>query len=254
MGWVQEIVDLFGKLSFYTIVHEWEQGLYIRRGRVIEKTIKRDRGELEEIVQGERRVADENGGRLGLFFDRKKPLPEGYGRGVLTGQPVDSKRYEKQKVLMPGFYWNIPILDDIIVRPQQEIVLNLGNVAVPTVDEENTEVNVSCNIRYELWDLEKAFVAVHDYEQSLRDHALSILAKSSRGRTYEQWKTSSVVEELEEQVKKDLEPVVTEEWGLKIYKVYVTSNVRCNVQSVFLEANGSPHQLVPIVNPQQRSE
>ena len=39
MGWIQEFADLFGKLAFYKIVHEYEQGLYFRAGRVRERRL-----------------------------------------------------------------------------------------------------------------------------------------------------------------------------------------------------------------------
>lgn len=38
MGWVDEIFNQIGKLSFFEIIYQYEQGLYFRRGKLKEKT------------------------------------------------------------------------------------------------------------------------------------------------------------------------------------------------------------------------
>ena len=84
----------------------------------------------------------------------------------------------------------------------------------------------------------KAYTAVHDYEDSLKDHTLSILAKHSRGKTYNDWKNTDIIGDLEEKVLADLREVVTEKWGLEVHKVYVTDNVACTMQRMLHE--GTP--------------
>lgn len=254
MGWVQEVVDLVGKLSFFAIVHEYEQGLYFRRGRAIDKKVRWSKEELEKIVQEERKVIRDNKGVFPLMFSRfyKRDItpsfPEGYKRGLITNLPKHSKRYEKGKVLKPGVYFNVPILDSIVIDFQQEKILNLGNIGVPTIDEESKEVRVSCNLRYQLMDLYRAYTAVHDYESSLKGHTLSILAKHSRGKKYCEWKNPKVIEELEEEVKKELRKIVTEDWGLKIYEIYITHNIQSHFQDISWEGNPLSFPTLPLDN------
>lgn len=239
MGWVKEIADIVSKLSFFTIVHEWEQGLYVRRGKVIKKRKRLDASELEEIVKEEEKVTEENRGKLRLFLERKTELSEDYRRNLL-GQPKHSRRYEKDEKLMPGIYFNIPIIEEVIVRSRQEKALNLGSIGVPTTDDENIEIQVSCNILYVLNDLYRAFTVVHDYENSLKTHALSVLAKCSRGKKYAQWKTPKVIEELEKEVIDELRKIVTKDWGLGIRNLTVTNNVRCNYHGHYVETSTNP--------------
>lgn len=250
MAWIQEIADIIGKLSFYEIVYEYQQGLYFRNGTAIEKRIKWDDEDLEEIIAEEKKVINDNRGRFRIMYDylsrrNKVKFPEGYKRNIL-GLPRHAKRYDKDKVLRAGFYWNIPIIDVIVVDSQQEKILNLGNISVLTIDDEPKRVTVSCNIRYELMDFYRAFTAVHDYEDSLIDHSLSILAKYSRGKTYKEWADTQVVEKLEDDVRKELRKLVTEDWGLKIHEVYVTDNVDSTFQRVAHEGSLIPSHGVAI--------
>lgn len=252
MGWVQEIIDLFGKLIFYEIVHEYEQGLYLRNGRVIDKKVRLHGQELEEIITEERKVAGENGGRFILaarqFIGPEIIYPNDWKKSFL-GFPKHPKRKKKDKVLRTGVYFHIPLIERIHVDSQQEKVLNLGNICVPTIEDESKVVLVSCNIRYQLLRLDKAYTAVHDYEASLKDYTLAILAKHSRGKKYSDWKNHDFIEGLEEEVKKELRELVTDKWGLKIHDVYVTDNVVCNYQRMAYEGNLPGIQKIEL-NPQ----
>lgn len=177
-------------------------------------------------------------GYLRLPFSK---LPEGWGRNIF-GMPKHPKRYEKSKVLRPGFYFFMPVLQHIVSDFKREKVLNLENITVPTVDEDSKSVIISCNIRYELIDFYKAYTAVHDYEVSLKSHTLSIMAKYSRGKKYEQWKDPKEIDALEENVLKELREIATEKWGLQIHRVYVTDNVSCNMQRVLYEGQPLPQR------------
>lgn len=232
---IQELAELFGKLKFFDIVHEYQQGLYFRSGRVKPKMLRRSRSELAEIITEEEKVYEALGGKKAFAPFRRPVLPEGYRRSFVTGMPLHPKRYERSKVLRPGIYFNIPVLDSLVIECRQEKVINLGDICVPTTDADSKVVNVSCNIRYELLDFYKAYTAVHDYEKSLKDYTLSILAKHSRGRMYEDWKKPQTVEELEKRVLHEMRKVVTGKWGLAIHSIYVTDNAGCNLQRILHE-------------------
>lgn len=90
----------------------------------------------------------------------------------------------------------------------------------------------------EVLDYYKTYIAVHDYEESLQDYTLAILAKLSRGKTFEQWKDPKFICGLEEKVSDELRETVTDKWGFKVSKVYITDNVPCYVNK--LTHDGQP--------------
>jgi hypothetical protein len=205
---------------------------------VLERPIKRNAKELERIVSEERDVRKSCGGYLAFVGPFKPELAKGYTLSKITGLPRHSKRAEKSKVLRPGLYFHIPVIDHIVIDYKQEKVLNLENISIPTVGAHSKSMIISCNIRYELFDLYKAYTAVHDYERSLKDYTLSILAVYSRGKKYDNWKDPKVISCLEKQVAEELRKLVTEKWGLKIHRVYITDHVEGKVQRIMYE--GAP--------------
>lgn len=253
MGVIREFVDFVGKLKFHEIVYSYQQGLYWRNGKPLEirrRGISRREREnawhkekaliekmgteaVPEKWRGKRWLCIAMGYAQFLPFVRPK-LPDDFTQSFWTGLPLHESRFSK--ILDPGFYLHIPILDDIVTASIQERVLNLGNINVLTADAQNpTPMSISCNLRYKLLDFYKAYTAVHDYEASLKDHTLSILAKYSRGRTLSDWQDSSKIAELEEEVVKELRSVVTEGWGLKILKIYITDNVPSSTNRIVLD-------------------
>ena len=222
MGLIQELVDLVGKLNFVAIVHEYEQGLYFRKGIVIERRVRGMKpAEIEEI-RAEERAARKSIGGFGLVPGRRRSkLPPGF-RTTRSGRLIHSRRFSK--VLRPGIYFHLPIIEHVVTDYRQERVLNLGYESVLTLDEEpaGKAVIISCNLRYELMDLYRAYTAVYDYEESLRGHTLSILAMKSLGRKYEEWKQPATISSIEKDVVDELRKIVTEKWGLKIHQVYIT--------------------------------
>jgi hypothetical protein len=236
MGWVQELLDLFGKLKFYAIVHEYEQGLHFRSGVIIPRRIKLRKKDDEMLKAEEQQLRQQipNLAEYKVPF-RRPEVPPGYVRSFWTGLPISEKRRRESKVLNAGLYLYMPFLDSIVTRSIQETVLNLGNISVSTIDEASKTMVISCNIRYHVNDLYRAYIAVHDYEASLKDHVLSILNKCSRGKKAEDWKNPSTITTLESSVESELKKVVTERWGLKIHKVYVTDLVPCNVSRLLHE-------------------
>ena len=89
-------------------------------------------------------------------------------------------------------------------------------------DPETKAVIISCNLRYEVMDLYRAYTAVYDYEASLRYHTLSIVAMKSLGRSYNEWKMPETISTLERHVIEELRKIVTEKWGLRIHQIYIT--------------------------------
>ena len=229
MGWVQEIFDGLGKIFMYEKVYQYQRGIFLRNGKIIKKRKKLSGEDLEEVVEAERKVIEENRGMLRLMFpnllafNKKPKFPEGYRRSLVTGLPRHPNRYQMDRVIYPGGYLRIPFLDDIIKESVQERILNVESVDALTVDEKPENIYVSCNVRYEIRDVYRACIAVHDYEKSLKDHTLSILAMYVRGKKLNEWKDKEVITKLQEDVEIELRKIVSKKWGIDIHQVYVTN-------------------------------
>ena len=228
MGFVQELTDLLKPIfKCFEIVYEYQQGLYIRNGIVRELPKKRlGLDEEQKINSLEKELLKEMGYVRFLPF-RRPELPDGFRQSKLSGLPLHNGRYSK--ILRPGLYFFFPPTGHIVTDSIQERVLNLGNIAVPTTDKDSKSMFVSCNLRYELQNLYLAYTEVHDYEVSLKDHTLSILAECSRGKAYAEWTQKEAIDDLEKEVLQALQ-LKAEEWGLKIHHIYITDNVPCQVQ------------------------
>ncbi len=236
MGEIKDFFDIVKDLlTYYEIVSVYQQGLHFRNGDIIPRRRKKiPLGELNRIEFEEKELVDVIG-KWKFFIPGSRPnLPSGYQRRFLNGFPLHKDRYTE--ILEPGTYFYLPLIDEIHQDSIQERILNLGNITVPTTDGEHSEI-VSCNLRYRVVNLKKAYLAVHNYEKSLRDHTMSILAKYCRGKTSEQWKDPKTVDEVENNVEEDLKEA-TEKWGLLIHKVYITDNVLCKV--IRLTHDGQP--------------
>lgn len=221
MGVIQEFVDLLSKLNFVAIVHEYEQGLYFRKGIAIEKAVRLMKPQELAELRAEEEKLEKNLGWARYFpWSGNDKLPQGF-RKNLWGQILHSKRFSK--VLRPGIYFHLPFLEHIVTDSRQERVLNLGYISVLTRDTETAKaVIISCNLRYEIMDFYRAYTAIYDYEASLRYHTMSILAMKSQGRSFNEWKLPETISALEKHVIDELRKIVTEKWGLKVHQLYIT--------------------------------
>ncbi len=247
MGLIQEMADLFGKIAFVTVVHEYEQGLYFRRGISIERPVRRLKPEdLAEIKALERSTRDTLG-RWRCFLGLGcTPLPAGFRR-TWSGRVRHQRRFSK--ILRAGVYFYFPFFEHIVTDYKQERILDLGYVSVLTSDPEpeSKVVIVSCNLRFEMMDFYRAYTAVYDYEESLRYHALSILAQKCLGRRFEDWKRPETVADLEKKVVEELRKLVTEKWGIKIHQIYVTDVTNARIFNFVGDTHAIPHEQTMLV-------
>lgn len=248
MGLIQELAELVGKLNFVDIVHEYEQGLYFRGGVVIEKRVRGVKAaELAAVVAEEQR-AQGAVGRAGMIFGRRTDsLADGF-RQTWSGRILHPRRFSK--VLRPGVYFHLPFIEHIVTDSRQERVLNLGYISVLTTDPgaECKAVVISCNLRYEVMNLYRAYTAVYDYEASLRYHTQSILAQKSLGKRYDEWQQPPTVVALEKQVIEELRKIATEKWGLKIHQVYITDVTDARIFKFVGEIPMVPSIAAPVVS------
>jgi len=240
MGWIQELRDLIKEFSFYEIVYEYQQGLFFRAGKAIEvRRRKFKENELERIVAEEKQAINLITGNKRLKkllyyipFARPK-LPEKYKRSFWTGKPLHPARFSK--ILDPGLYFFLPIVEEIVKDSQQEQVLNLESISVPTTDDRI--ITVSANIRFYVHDYFKAYTAVHDFRKSLKDHSLSILSECSIGKAYDDWKKPEFIKSLSGMVETELRKIVTRNWGISIQQVYITDHAESRYIKHVHEAN-----------------
>lgn len=76
---------------------------------------------------------------------RRPKLPEDFRRSWYTGKPLHKDRFDR--ILQPGMYFHLPVLDEIVAESKQERVYNLGNITVPTTDEDSRSMQISCDLR-----------------------------------------------------------------------------------------------------------
>lgn len=227
MGFIQELADLIGKLRFYDIVYEYQQGIYLSNGRVIEKHRRNiPKEEMERIKEKEIEFKKMVGRYYFLPF-RRPELPSEYRKSVITGRPRHKDRY--RKILDDGPYLFFPILQDIVKESKQERTLNLGNVTMQTSDLESKTMMLSCNARIEVLNLYKLYTAVHDYEDSFEFEVLSKLYSAATEKTFKEIISKAGQKAILTETINSVKKIVTEKWGLKVHDLAITDCVICTI-------------------------
>jgi hypothetical protein len=148
MGFISELKDFIEQFKFFDIIDQYQQGLFLSRGRLQERTVKWDGSELEKIVGEEKEVIKKNGGKKRFILPFANPhIPEGYGRSFLTGMPKHPKRYEKHSILKPGLYFFVPVLQRVYSDSIQERIMNLQNISILPMNNGSEAMTISFNIR-----------------------------------------------------------------------------------------------------------
>lgn len=206
--------------------------------------------EKEKIDSEEKEVVRQNGGYLSLLIPSVFPVkhsefPKGYGRKRLSGLPKHGKRYETSKILRPGLYWKIPIIDDIVKAVIKERCDDIGNVSIPTskTDDSVRSVNISAKVRYELADFHRADMEVEDYQNSLKEYTLVLLGKHGWGKPWKDWRDPVKIEEMEKKMLEELRKLVTDKWGIKVHNLKITDCIPSttrNVQRIMYEGQAPP--------------
>lgn len=266
MGFVSELATLMDRYRFWETVYEYQQGLMYRFGTVIEKRIRHSKEYFGDIKNKENQAYSESGGLVGcLPFMRYLPikkfkLPENYRSDFITGYPRHNDRFKKEKILKPGLYFFVPLFYEVVTDSIQDKVLDLANIGVISngyhskngqhkaesvqdigADNGNPEENilVSCNLVYNVMDINRAYNNVDDYKSSLGTHALSLLARHARKMSQSDWRNNDKILDLEKVVLEDLRKTATERWGLKIQGLFITENLPHDVKRLFHEGGFS---------------
>lgn len=221
MGFVTEIVDLLKKFKLAKTVYEYQQGLYIVAGKARKLAVRHSSEELAEFSRLEQELIESCDGPSAFLFSRPE-IPEDYHYSWVNGLPVHNKRTERSRILHQGIYLVLPGLCEIITIPAKMKSLDLGSITVPSADDPPIPLSISCNLRYRVVDGYKAYKEVDDYEESLKIETLSQLSDSCFGRRYNEWNKIETRTEVQNDVAKNLRDLVTDQWGLEIFKVTIT--------------------------------
>ena len=80
-----------------------------------------------------------------------------------------------KRTLSAGFYWKWPFYDRIRKTNIKDQVINLPNQSITTIDRKI--LALSGTVRYEIEDAKKAILDVLDYDSSLQNLAMSLIAE-----------------------------------------------------------------------------
>src|SRR3989344_2368788 len=89
---------------------------------------------------------------------------DGFKRSFYSGLPLYKEHFSK--ILQHGWYWYIPIVDEIIKASTQEDVMDIKEITFQTTEDDPKEsktMMLSYNVRYKLINIYKAYMSVKDY-------------------------------------------------------------------------------------------
>ncbi len=115
-----------------------------------------------------------------------------------------------KRTVKAGFYFKIPIYDNYLKVNVKEQVINLPNQSVTASD--GKVLALSGTIKYEISDVRKAILEVLNFDASLQNLAMSLVAEFTRVNDYNAI-ISCVYEELAEQA---------EDWGIEVLAFWLT--------------------------------
>lgn len=132
-------------------------------------------------------------------------------------------RYRRN--LSPGFYFKWPIYDEVKIIPVKEQVINLPNQSVTTKD--GKQLALSGAIRYEVDGPSRALLNVLDYDTSLQNLAMSVLASFVSRVNADRCDYDTLCKEVLEELQSE-----AENWGLEVMDFWLTDFVEHKVYRI----------------------
>lgn len=120
------------------------------------------------------------------------------------------------KKLVPGWYFNWPVIHDITYVTTTSQVVDVRVQSCLTADLK--DVCVGTAVKYQVSDAEKAILKVDDYDRNIRSLVLGVTTRYMSQNLFEEL---GDIEDLEKTILADLRDEA-KGWGLKINKVYIT--------------------------------
>lgn len=131
-------------------------------------------------------------------------------------QAIVQRLGQFRRILNPGLNFVIPVLDTVLVETIREQLLDIDPQRAFTKD--NVPIEVDAIVSWQILDLRKAYYAVEDLEESLKQIVISTLRNEVGKLTLEESFSSAgkINQELLRQLDKS-----TANWGVKVIRVEV---------------------------------
>ncbi len=146
---------------------------------------------------------------IGYMIGSVKIINQGY-------EGIVERLGRHQRTLKPGLNFVVPLLDTVLVENTREQILDVPPQSVITKD--NVTFEVDAVLFWKILDVEKAYYAIDNLEDGLRNLVLTTL-RSEIGKM-ELKQTFSSREEINRALLKQLDQA-TESWGVKVIRVEV---------------------------------
>ena len=134
--------------------------------------------------------------------------------------------------LAPGVHWRWWFIDNIITQPSTETVADLQTFSITTTD--NKPATLSASLAYRVFSPKSLWLKVNDQDDSIHNLALGKLASICSGMSWKELKSDR--QKTEKRLTKVLAKE-TEEWGVKITRVYLTDCVQAKQMRLFTEGS-----------------
>ncbi len=121
-----------------------------------------------------------------------------------------------QRTLKPGLNFVVPLLDLVLVETTREQILDVPPQSVITKD--NVTIEIDAVLFWKILDVEKAYYAITNLEEGLRNLLLTTLRSQVGNMELKQLFSSR--EEIRRALLKELDQA-TESWGVKVLQVGV---------------------------------
>jgi len=142
---------------------------------------------------------------------------------------------KRLRKLKPGLRVSLPFVDHIITEPATLKTINLTDQPVSTAD--GTSVNLGGVIFYYVRDLQKLWLKIDDYEETLSNLALTALASQIEALDYSDCAIGKIERRTRTTLRRAAKP-----WGIHIERFGLTS--LCESQVIHLVAQQGSQSIV----------
>lgn len=146
-----------------------------------------------------------------------------------------------KKTLEPGLYFCFPIIDEIQKLDVTTQVINLPNQSVTTKDGKS--LAISGAVEYSIYDSRKALLEVQNFDVSLQNLSMGIIADYIKQRAYQDCiKLNGLEAQIVESIKDR-----ASDWGLDITRLWITDLAEHHVYRLMTQ--DTPTMLLPEERP-----
>lgn len=142
-----------------------------------------------------------------------------------------------KRTLEPGLYFCLPIIDEVQKLDVTPQVINLPNQSITTKDSRT--LAVSGAVEYSIYDPKKALLQVQNFDASLQNLSMGIIANYVKQRSYQDCiKIDGLEQEVIDRIKDR-----AGDWGLKVTKFWITDLAEHRVYRLMTQ--DSPAVILP---------